>query len=71
MYFRKFLFLIKVEVSFFLFRKYGAIYTPLMQSFENQFKFNNIFRFLFLRVLSCSLISWVDSLGDEFVASHT
>ena len=36
-----------------------------------EFKFNNIFRFIFLRVLSCSLISWVDSLGDEFVASHT
>ena len=33
-----------------------------MHSFHNQFKFTNIFRFVFLRILSYSLISLVDSL---------
>ena len=35
-------------MSFFiLIIKYGAIYTSLDIVFDNQFKFNNIFRFLF------------------------
>ena len=33
-----------------------------MYYFHYQFNFTNILRFLFLRVFSCSLISWVDSL---------
>ena len=43
-----------------------GLYIPLLYSLlTNQFKFNHIFRFIFLRVLSCSFISWVDSLELE------
>ena len=40
----------------------GLYIPPLNSLLRIQFEFNNIFIFLFLRVLSCSLISWVDSL---------
>ena len=57
-----FVFLVKVGLALFNLESIGPIYTPPKVLFYDMFKFNNIFRFLFLRILFCSLISWVDSL---------